>query len=31
MKFLNNPKVINSPLEQKKGFLQKKGVIIITV
>ena len=25
VKFLNNPRVIGSPLEQKKVFLQKKG------
>jgi peroxin-14 len=26
VKFLNNPRVIGSPLEQKKAFLQKKGL-----
>lgn len=25
VKFLNNPRVVNSPLDQKKAFLKKKG------
>lgn len=29
MKFLNNPRVMSYPLEEKKAFLRKKGEIIM--
>ena len=29
VKFLNNPRVVGSPLDQKKAFLKKKGEFLL--